>query len=343
MTSLSTASRLDPPVMPGLSLRVHDGSPAIAARMAPLVLAANHADGLKAHVTESELANWLDYAGEHFDPARDVVLAEVDGTLVGYAWVEWVDTTEGTREFRLGGYVHPDRMGRGIGRTLLAWQEAHAATLPAAREATTPQTYGTWVPEERAAKRHLFERAGYQVARYFFEMRRTNLDEVDVPPMPAGLEVRPIGHDRASQRQLWDADVDAFRGDHWGGFDDSEANFDRAMADPDHNPDLFVIAWDGDEIAGGVTNSIWAADNAAFNRRRGWLETVFVRRPWRRRGLGAAIVARSLVRLREAGMDEAMLGVDSGNPNGALGLYERAGFVVDTRSYALQRPFDVGA
>ena len=42
-------------------------------------------------------------------------------------------------------------------------------------------------------------------------------------------------------------------------------------------------------------------------------------------------------------MDDAMLGVDSGNPNGALGLYERAGFVVHTRSYALQRRFEVGA
>jgi mycothiol synthase len=337
----TTTSRLDPPVVPGLSLRVHDGTSGIAAHMAPIAQAANRADGVQAHVAEDELVNWLGYRGEHFDPARDVVLAELDGTLVGYAWVEWVDTTEGVREFRLGGYVHPDVMGRGIGRNLLAWQEAHAATLPAAMTATTPLAYGTWSPEERAAKRHLLERAGYEVARYFFEMRRTNLDKVDVPPMPEGLEIRPIGHDLPSQKQLWEADVEAFRGDHWGGFDASDANFERAMADPDHDPDLYVIAWDGDEIAGGVTNSIWKADNEAFNRRRGWLETVFVRRPWRRRGLGAAIVARSLVRLREAGMDEAMLGVDSGNPNGALGLYERAGFVVHTRSYTWRRPFEV--
>ena len=342
MTS-TTISRLDPPAVPGLTLRVHDGGKAIAASMAPIALAANRADGVQAHVAESDLANWLDYAGEHFDPARDIVLAEIDGSLVGYAWVEWVDTTEGLREFRLGAYVHPDQMGRGIGRTLLAWQEAHAASLPAAHAAGKPLAYGTWSPEQRAAKRHLFERAGYEVARYFFEMRRANLDEVDMPPMPEGLEIRPIGHDRASQKQLWDADAEAFRGDHWGGFDDSEANFERAMGDPDHNPDLFIIAWDGDQIAGGVTNSIWTADNEAFNRRRGWLETVFVRRPWRRRGLGAALVARSLVRLREAGMDEAMLGVDSGNPNGALGLYERAGFAVHTRSFALQRRFEVGS
>ena len=234
--------------------------------MAPIALAANRADGVQAHVAESDLANWLGYAGEHFDPARDIVLAEIDGSLVGYAWVEWVDTTEGLREFRLGAYVHPDADGARH-RSQPARLAGGARRLAAGGAAAgKPLAYGTWSPEERAAKRHLFERAGYEVARYFFEMRRTNLDEVDMPPMPEGLEIRPIGHDRASQKQLWDADAEAFRGDHWGGFDDSDANFERAMGDPDHDPDLYVIAWDGDEIAGGVTNSIWTADNEAFNR-----------------------------------------------------------------------------
>lgn len=333
-----TTGRLAAPDLAGLTLRVHDGGKEIAASMAPLAMAANLAEDVDFSVTPTELENWLSYAGDHFDPARDVVLAEVDGTLVAYAWVEWVDTTEGNREFRLGGYVHPDWTGRGIGRHLLAWQEAHVPTLPAARESTRPLVYGTWAPERRVAKRRLFERAGYETVRFFFDMRRPDLENIEVPPLPEGIEIRPMGHDRDSLKRLWDADSEAFRGDHWGGFDDSEANFERAMADPDLNPDLYVVAWDGDEIAGGVTNAIWSEDNAAFNRRRGWLETVFVRRPWRRRGLGAALVARSLVRLREAGMEEAMLGVDSANPSGALGLYERAGFVVHNRSFALQRP-----
>jgi ribosomal protein S18 acetylase RimI-like enzyme len=87
-------------------------------------------------------------------------------------------------------------------------------------------------------------------------------------------------------------------------------------------------------------NTIYTADNEAFGRRRGWLDSVFVRRAWRRRGLGAALVARSLVRLREAGMSEAMLGVDSDNPSGALALYERAGFEVHRRSAAYRKPME---
>ena len=65
-----------------------------------------------------------------------------------------------------------------------------------------------------------------------------------------------------------------------------------------------------------------------------------MRRPWRRRGLAAPLVARSLVLLRERGMTSAWLGVDADNPNGALGVYERAGFAVDQRSTAYRKPMD---
>ena len=71
------------------------------------------------------------------------------------------------------------------------------------------------------------------------------------------------------------ADIEAFL-DHWGGFDGSEERFQQWMRDPKFDPSLFVIAWDGDEIAGGVINEINATENAAFNRKRGWLRSVFV-------------------------------------------------------------------
>ena len=334
-----TAPGIGLPGVPGLVLRIHTGGLEVAARMAPLATATNAAEGVDEVVTVSELEHWLGNRTDAFDPSSDVVLAEVGDALVGYAWVSWVDTTDGLREFRLGGYVDPRWQGRGIGRRLLSWQEQRAREHPAA-DTGAPRHFATWAPDLRVKKRRLFERADYHAVRHFFGMRRATLDDVELSPMPEGLEVRPIGLDRASRRQMWDADVEAFQ-DHWGGFDASDAAFENSLVEPDRDPRLWIVAWDGDEIAGGVTNAIFPDDNEAFGRRRGWLETVFVRRRWRRQGLGAAIVARALLRLREAGMNEAMLGVDSDNPSGALGLYERAGFVVHERATAYRKPMEV--
>jgi GNAT superfamily N-acetyltransferase len=297
------------------------------------------ADGLPERRDVDQLTSWWRTPTPHYDASRDVCIAEVDGVVRGWTVQRWVDTTDGLREFRVSGYVHPDACGRGIGRRILAWQEEHARAHPGITN-DRPMGLGSWSPEERKRKQRLLERAGYTIERYFFDMLRPTLEAIEMPPMPDGIEIRPIGSDRASLKQLWDADVEAFA-DHWGGFDGSEAAFERSLADPDADPSLYVIAWDGDEIAGGVTNAIYREENEAFGRRRGWLETVFVRRAWRRRGLGAAIVARALARLREAGMSEAMLGVDSANPSGALGLYERAGFGVHTRSFAYRKPMEV--
>ena len=325
--------------IPGLTLRQHAGGTEPAALMVPIANAVYAFNRMDEVTTVADLENWLGHTTNGFDPSTDVVLAEVDGTLVGYAWVDWTDTTDGLREFRLGGYVHPDWQGRGIGRRLLAWQEEHARAHPAAAASTRPLNFGSWASDLNASKVRLLAASGYATVRYFFEMLRPTLDEVAVPPLPDGLEVRPLGKDRASQKQLWDADVEAFA-DHWGGFDSSDAAFEAWLARPSQDADLCVVAWDGDEIAGAVVNTIYADDNEAFGRRRGWLDSVFVRRRWRRRGLGAALVARSLVRLREAGMAEAMLGVDSDNPSGALALYERAGFQVHRRSSAYRKPME---
>jgi ribosomal protein S18 acetylase RimI-like enzyme len=91
------------------------------------------------------------------------------------------------------------------------------------------------------------------------------------------------------------------------------------------------VAWDGDQVAGSVMTYIWRSENAKLGVRRGWLERIAVRRPWRRRGLARALIASALIGLRDAGMDDAMLGVDTENVTGALGLYESMGFAISDR------------
>ena len=96
----------------------------------------------------------------------------------------------------------------------------------------------------------------------------------------------------------------------------------------------------GSATTGVVQNWVWPEENTRLGVKRGWLEHISVRRPWRRRGLARAITAASLVKLRAAGLDEGMLGVDSENANGALGLYEGLGFTVHSRAAAYRRDLD---
>jgi len=326
-----------PPAIPSLSTRAfRDGD---GGRLADFFNAVDEADGVPWRVSGEEMENWMGRVTPSFDPARDTMLVEVGGALAAFRNVDWVDTTDGLREYRIGAGVHPDWRRRGIGRWLLRDSETHAQARAAAEPTDRPLVYGTWIPEVRTIAKALVEEEGYAPARYFFEMVRPDLEGIELTPLPDGIELRPV---RAEQyRQLWDADVEAFR-DHWGGFDSSEASFQSWLNDPKFDPSLFVIAWDGDAIAGGVINEINEAENAAFNRKRGWLSSVFVRRPWRRKGLARAVVLQSLALLKERGLTSAGLGVDADNPNAALRLYEQTGFVVDQRSAAYRKPMEVG-
>jgi ribosomal protein S18 acetylase RimI-like enzyme len=75
-----------------------------------------------------------------------------------------------------------------------------------------------------------------------------------------------------------------------------------------------------------VLNFIDQPENREYNRLRGYTENICVRRTWRRRGLARALIARSLSAIKERGMLEAALGVDTENVTGALQLYESMGF-----------------
>ena len=212
------------------------------------------------------------------------------------------------------------------------------ATLARARERATadgaddrrPAFAGSFTQEAEVGHRQLLADAGFQPARYFFEMTR-DLTDVDVAPLPDGLDIRPVTPDL--HRAIYDADVEAFR-DHWEARQPEREDFDNLFAKADFDPALWVVAWDGDEVAGVVQPWIWKDENEALGIRRGWLEHISVRRPWRGRGLARALTTEAMRRLRAAGMTEAMLGVDAENPTGALGLYESMGFTVVSRAEA---------
>ena len=325
--------------IPGLVLRPYAGE-ADLPEMVRIQNAEWEADGLGYRETVAEQTAFHAHPSAQFDPARDSVMAEVDGRVVGHARCDWVDTSDGLREYRSRGAVDPAWRRRGIGSALLAECERRQRQLAATHETDLPRILGTFAEGRNAGANALAERFGYEPARWFCDMERPGLDAElpGIAPLPDGIEVRPVSADQL--RTIWKADVEAFQ-DHWGGHDESDEALERFLDSPDHDPSIWVVAWDGDEVVSACINVIYVHENEAIGRRRGWLESVFTRRAWRRRGIGGALIDRSLHALAERGMDTAALGVDADNPSGALRLYESHGFVVTERGTAWRKPMEV--
>ncbi len=330
---VSTILVVDPPSIPGLTFR--GATPGDWAALARIRNAARRADGLDEVATaESIAAEYPDT--ESFHLARDCLLALVDGEPVGCSFGSWV-VRSGLVVGETYGDIHPDhrrrRLGTAMARTTVARFRAEATTDPR----PGPRELRSFAMDNERGALALLEAEGYLPVRYGFEMRRPLAGELPLHPLPEGLEVRPVVE--SDYRAIFDADNEAFR-DHWGSRLFDEADFQRECYGPDADPSLWVVAWDGNQVAGVVMNVVFRAENEALGIRRGWLDHVSVRRPWRGRGLAKALCARSFHVLREHGVDDAWLGVDGKNPMGALQLYEGLGFRVTRRWQALGRPLD---
>jgi mycothiol synthase len=297
------------------------------------------ADDLDERESPEDWHSWFSHP-TGFDPMIDTLLGESDGRIVGYAQARAQDDNDGGRNYPVGGEVDPDYRGRGIGRALLRHnirhQQARARREAAAAPGAAPieRRLESWAFESQPRRTRLLTSEGFEVVRWFFEMLRPNLNDVADQPMPEGLEIRPVVAE--DHRRIWEADVEAFR-DHWGATDDTEEGFKRFFGPPGFRPDIWRVAWDGDQVAGVVMNRIMTTFNDESGERRGELAGVSVRRPWRRRGLARALVAESLRALRDEGMTSAVLGVDADNPTGALGVYEANGFRVHRKGMNFRR------
>jgi ribosomal protein S18 acetylase RimI-like enzyme len=177
---------------------------------------------------------------------------------------------------------------------------------------------------QAADSQRLFEDLGYRRIRSNYEMRI----ELNAPPpeavWPEGLTVRTYNPE-TDLEAVYRADQDAFR-DHFGFV---EAPFEEGLERFKHflteyegfDPSLWYIAWDGDE----VTGICLCRPNSYEDPDLAYVNTLGVRRPWRRHGLGLAFLQHAFGEFYRRGKRKAALGVDAENLTGALRLYKKAG------------------
>jgi mycothiol synthase len=325
----------DAPTIPGLVFRAFDPENDYPA-LVELIREANLADSVEYLPTVENLRIDHENGGE-FDPRRDVILAEVGDELVAAA-----DTTvrsrDGTAVHEVQGWVRPAWRRRGLGGALLRWTERRASEVARVDGRSGPRAVSSWPDEGQAGAVALYRNTGYEVVRYAFQMVRDLTEPIPDAPLPDGLEIRPVLPE--DHRRIWDADSEAFR-DHWNHGERTEADYGFWFAIPELDTSLWRVAWDGAEVAGSVMPFVWAEENKVLGLRRGWLEHVSVRRPWRNRGLASALIAESLRALRDAGLGDAALGVDAENVSGALRVYERMGFRRARTSLSFRKSFTV--
>jgi len=208
--------------------------------------------------------------------------------------------------------VRPDVVAQGLATWLVGRAEERA------REQGAPKIMVGAFAENEAAFR-LFERLGYREARHYFQMRVDLHEEPEAPEWPDGIEADRFRLEDA--RAFHDAIQEAF--EHEWGF--TALPFDewkRTRLDlPETDTSLWFVARDGDEIAG-------FARCEANRGGGGWIGMLGVRRAWRQRGLGLALLRETLREFHRRGEPHVGLGVDAENPTGATRLYERAGMRV---------------
>src|SRR5207249_539996 len=146
---------------------------------------------------------------------------------------------------------------------------------------------------------------------------------IPAAPLPKGVETRPVVE--SDLRKIWDANCEAFR-DHWGFVEPPASAYETWKGNPDWDRTLTRVAWAGDEVVGMVMIFIPRSHNERNARKRADTESICVRRAWRKQGVATALIAQCLHGLRDAGFDEAALGVDTQNTSGALRIYERMGY-----------------
>ncbi|HET6596245.1 MAG TPA: GNAT family N-acetyltransferase [Anaerolineales bacterium] len=260
-----------------------------------------------------------------FDPESDIRLVFApNGEMAGYVEV-WTTVKPPVHPW-IWGRVHPNYEDMGIGTWLLQWAEMRALkALPELPEGPrfAPRV-GTYRQAEKPKK--LFADMGYHHIRSSYTMIIEMQEPVPEPLFPEGITLRTYNA-QTDTAATYRAVEDSFL-DHFGfvkqPFEDALKRFRHFWEDEDSDPTLMFLAMDGDEIAGINLCRPHAFDDPQM----GFVGTLGVRRPWRKRGLGLALLRHSFNEFYRRGKRKVGLGVDAQNLTGALRLYENAGMHV---------------
>jgi GNAT superfamily N-acetyltransferase len=272
---------------------------------------------------------------ENCDPYQDFLFAEVGDRVIGYSRLSWSKDPNGTYLYNHSVDVLPEWRGTGIRNAMLRYNEQRLRKIAHTHPVEVPHVFQSIVADSERDWISVLTSEGYKVFRYGFRMVRPDLENIPDFLFPDGIELRPVKPEH--YRAIIDAWNEACK-DMRGQIPISDEDFRGFQESPIFDPSIWQIAWHKDEVVGTVLNFIDAQENIQYKRKRGHVELISVKRPWRGRGIAKALIARSFRLLKDLGMTEAALGVDAENPSGALHLYQKMGFKIERRVAFYRKP-----
>jgi mycothiol synthase len=273
-----------------------------------------------ADTTRDDVLTWLNAPGADHE-LEALVVTLPDGRIGGYGDVQddgfehcryWIDVR-----------MRPSCDGAALLREL---------ERRACRRAKPDAVLRCFVQGADAAAHRLVEAHGYRLIRHGLRMAI----ELDPPPSepewPGGIRVRALDPG-ADDERVHEAHMESFA-DHW---EYSYLPYDRWrhwMFRPPHDPSLWFLALDGDDIAGICL----CRSEETGEPDMGWISVLGVCPPWRHRGIGLALLLHAFREFRARGRQRVGLGVDAENTTGAVRLYERAGMTIVRQNDIYEKP-----
>ena len=231
--------------------------------------------------------------------------------------------------------VHPDFRADQLECLLLPWGEAQAEGVMRRCPPEARISLRSGAHKGHAFAEEALERAGFRESRSFYDMEIAMTERPSPPQFPPGIELLPYCHER-DLPLLVDVVRDAFS-DHFGYI---EEPFEKDLAmfrhwlenDPYFDPEM--VLFPADASSGKVVGCLIGLTHDYRDPEAGFVDTVGVRRAYRRRGLATAMLQNSFAMFWDRGKKKVHLDVDGESLTNAVALYERAGMRV-YRRYAV--------
>ena len=310
------------PLPEGYILR-HPTEADLPAAQAVLDAAESHDTGERRRHADELAMEWRD-PGSHPESDWWVVVGAHD-PVIGVAWL-WPDIAG---EVIADHYVHPEHRGRGLGDVLLDAIEDRAAELPSRHSDGAARKLVVWSEDSDVVRRTTLDARGFSSVRQYYEMAIDLAEEPPPPSWPPGLDPRPF-RPGVDDRRVWEADIEAFSEHHLFEARPFEEWALHHLEGEDSDPTLWWLAWERDELAGYVIPT--QGEFGAI------INDLAVRKRWRGRGIGRALLLAAFKSLRDRGEKVARLYVDAQNVTNAVLVYEAAGMHVGRRFDVMEKP-----